>query len=145
MDTLDQVFGPGVSGKTPPLPCKFAIGKRPVYVNGAEKRKAHTQIITVTKPKQRCHCVLPEGCNAAKIPDLNPAENLFSLIETELKNLGRTEGRTKNKDELKNPITIILEGVPDSWFQKYIFVSPQTMENLHSASWGHDGLFQTKV
>ena len=79
-------------------------------------------MITVPRPIKRCHCNLPEGSNAAKIPDLNPVENLFSIIENEVKEHGGALGWPKNKDELRKRIISICENIPKSWF-KSVFES----------------------
>ena len=113
---LIQIFGHGNFGNPPTPPCKFVIGTRDIHVK-AGKREAHTRTIKVTKPYKRCRCVLEENQQAAKIPDCNRAENLFNLIEMELKKQGR-KSWPKNKNELKQRITKIIGKIPKRWFKK---------------------------
>lgn len=122
VETLDQVFGQGCWGATPPPPCKIYVKSRVVQVKASAGRKAHSRTIKTFRPKKRCSCVLPVNANAAKIPDMNPAENLFNLIEVELKRRGRSQGWPKNKDELKQRIELILKKIPKTWF-KNVFKS----------------------
>ena len=123
VDTLNQVFGQGCWGNTPPPPCRIQTGTRVVQVKASKKRKAHERTIKTYRPKKRCHCNLPDDANAAKIPDLNPAENLFNLIEMELTKLGRNKGWPKNRDELKARIELVLtKQIPKTWF-KNVFSS----------------------
>ena len=129
-DTLDEVFGAGMYGNPPPPPCKFVTGTRKIQVKAGKNRKAHERTIKVKVPKKRCHCTL--GCDeqAAKIPDCNRAENLFNHIENKLRKMGRTHGWPKNKEQLKERITSILNKTPKSWFKNTFASLPDSWKEV---------------
>lgn len=65
---------------------------------------------------KRCRCSLPEGHVCAKVADINPAENMFNLIQMELKEYAKQHGWPKNADELADRIEIIINEIPKEWY-----------------------------
>ena len=130
VDTLDTVFGPGNWGTPPPPPCRKITGYRLTQVRASAKRKAHVRRVPIYQTHRRCHCTLPLGAQAAKIPDVNRAEKLFNLIEEKLKTQGRDNGWPKNRQELKERISNIIERTPKSWFVDCFATLPETWEKM---------------
>ena len=130
VEALDEVFGEGNWGTAPPPPCKKITGSRITQVRASPKRRGHTRKIKTTTPFKRCHCSLPHGAQAAKIPEANRAEHFFNRIENELKTLGRTKGWPKNRQELKDRISHIIDTTPSSWFSECFKTLPETWEKM---------------
>ena len=55
---------------------------------------------------------------------------MFNLIENKLKKMGRIDGWPKNKEELKQRIIGILDGIPKSWFRQTFRTLPDTWEEI---------------
>ncbi len=89
-----------------------------MIVKATEKRKGYSYIRDVTDPRKRCYCPsLKADQTAAKIMDLQGAENLFNLIKTELKNQSRESGWPRSKEQNATRIASILDNVPKQWFR----------------------------
>ena len=89
------------------------------------KRKAHQRTIPITRPCKKCRCKFSDNQACAKSPDLNGAENLFNLIDKELKAEARRIGWPKSKEELARRIEKILNAVPKSWFKSTMGSMPK--------------------
>ncbi len=77
-------------------------------------------------PRDVCTCrALASDETAAKIPDLQPAENIFNLVTMELQSWAKQEGWPSNKKELKSRISHILDNIDKSWFRNIFSSLPK--------------------
>lgn len=117
---LDACFGVGNWGRTPAPPCKNQIGERevPVAASVDGKRKAYTRTIGIYEPRDPCDCDFEDGTYAAKIPDLNLAENAFNQIRAIMYRLQREEGKARSAEQLRERIESAVAELHDdkAWF-----------------------------
>ena len=132
VETLDKVFGKNKWGKAPVPPCKKLLGYRKVHIKKSSRRKAHMRNVPVTEHHKRCHCTLPANTMTAKIMDLNPCENLFNLVEQELKKIAGIKGWPKSKNQLIERIKFILDNIDVSWFENIFSSLPKRWKSVIS-------------